>query len=315
MKISAVIPCHNNREWIINSLRSALEQSLPPDEIIVVLDRCSDDSANVIQSLGDSRVKTFVSNFGNAAAARNYGVGKTQGAWIAFLDGDDRWYPHHLERAITTAEAHGDGAYFANWTEYFNGTGKSKSAPHLEVSGLTGGLSADDFFFHYSKSIGWPTSGMVFSRQAFLNIGGFDETQLRRHDTELFSRVAYLRTWSYDPEPGFYYHKDVEGSISTVTKETAYYRLRADLKIHELYGRDANNEQIQNKANTCALRAALSGDQELCRKAYALSAPYLKPSHHIYFRLLALLPNIALRHLGTLYDYRRTWKRRRKGLN
>ena len=33
---------------------------------------------------------------------------------------------------------------------------------------------------------------MVFSRQAFLEIGGFDETQLRRHDTELFSRVAYL---------------------------------------------------------------------------------------------------------------------------
>ena len=156
---------------------------------------------------------------------------------------------------------------------------------------------------------------MVFSRQAFLEIGGFDETQLRRHDTELFSRVAYQNTWSYDPEPGFYYHKDVEGSISTVSKETAYYRLLADLKIHQQYGRDTDNKQIQNKANTCALRAVLSGDRELYHKAYTLCEPFLGPSHRSYVRFLSLLPPFALAPLRALYTYKRTLRRKRRGLD
>lgn len=104
---SVVIPVYNNRETIVRTIESALAQTLPPLEIIVVDDGSTDDSATSAQNIfGDKiRVICFPENRG-PSAARNAGIEAVQGTHIAFLDADDYWLPEKLERMATVLETH-----------------------------------------------------------------------------------------------------------------------------------------------------------------------------------------------------------------
>jgi len=190
MSYSVIIPSHNNEKWIKKSIASAIHQKIAPSEIIVVLDRNSDSSEKIIGEIDDERIKIYNTDFGNAASARNLGVSKTSSKWIAFLDGDDWWLPHHAEIAVQTLTNNNNDAYFAHWNEYFNQTGETKQVPSLDFSESTPNLDRNDFYREFLRSNGWPTSGMIFSRKLFDEVGGFDESQLRRHDTELFAHCS-----------------------------------------------------------------------------------------------------------------------------
>jgi glycosyltransferase involved in cell wall biosynthesis len=103
--ISVVIPLYNRREEIGRAVASALRQSRAPDEIVVVDDASSDDSAECVAALRDGRVR-LVRHERNrgAAAARNTGIAAARGDWIALLDSDDEWNEHKLalqEAALT----------------------------------------------------------------------------------------------------------------------------------------------------------------------------------------------------------------------
>jgi glycosyltransferase involved in cell wall biosynthesis len=85
-------------------LESALAQTAPPAEVIVVDDRSTDDTHSVIGALADreGRVNYIRRTAGPAgpAATRNVGVRAAQGELVAFLDDDDRWLPGKLERQL-----------------------------------------------------------------------------------------------------------------------------------------------------------------------------------------------------------------------
>jgi glycosyltransferase involved in cell wall biosynthesis len=86
-RCSLIVPVHNGSRWLGAALRSAVEQSRPPDEIVVVDDGSTDDSAQIAEGVPG----TIVIRQGNVgpAAARNRGVASSSGDLIAFLDADD----------------------------------------------------------------------------------------------------------------------------------------------------------------------------------------------------------------------------------
>jgi glycosyltransferase involved in cell wall biosynthesis len=94
--VSVVIPCYNRERTIGDAVRSALDQTIPVREVIVVDDGSQDNSARVAQ-VADTRVRVICTKNGGAAAARNRGIAEAVGEWIAFLDSDDTWSPEHLE--------------------------------------------------------------------------------------------------------------------------------------------------------------------------------------------------------------------------
>jgi glycosyltransferase involved in cell wall biosynthesis len=102
MTVSVVIPCYNRASILGRSLRSALAQTVVPDEIIVVDDGSRDGSADVARSFGD-RVRVIEQPNAGAAAARNRGIVAARGDWIAFLDSDDEWDATKLERQLAAA--------------------------------------------------------------------------------------------------------------------------------------------------------------------------------------------------------------------
>jgi len=97
MKVSVVIPAYNAAAFITRCLQSVFAQTLKPEEVIVVDDGSTDNTAALARDLG-ARVLSEP-NCGTAAA-RNKGIGNASGEWIGLLDADDMWAPAKLERQV-----------------------------------------------------------------------------------------------------------------------------------------------------------------------------------------------------------------------
>ncbi len=95
--ISVVIPCFDAEAHLGAAIASVLAQTRPVLEVIVVDDGSTDDSARIAESFGPPVRVIRQSNAGESAA-RNRGIEAARGEWVAFLDADDLWLPHKLER-------------------------------------------------------------------------------------------------------------------------------------------------------------------------------------------------------------------------
>lgn len=97
LSVSCVIPVYNGERYLAEAVDSALSQSQPPLEIIVVDDGSTDTTEQVARRFGDPVVYLHQDNAG-APAARNRGVAAARGDLVAFLDSDDIWLPEKLAR-------------------------------------------------------------------------------------------------------------------------------------------------------------------------------------------------------------------------
>jgi glycosyltransferase involved in cell wall biosynthesis len=100
-RVSVIIPSYNRKPVLLRAVRSALDQSIPPFEIIVV-DDGSSDGTNETDFLGiDPRIRLIAhpTNRGGAVA-RNTGIDAAKGNWVALMDSDDVWLNSKLERQL-----------------------------------------------------------------------------------------------------------------------------------------------------------------------------------------------------------------------
>ena len=96
--ISVVIPTYNRVLLLQKAIASVLAQTYTHWELIVVDDGSTDDTAEIIYSLKDSRIHLLaLPHSGNIASLRNAGAKAGSGEWIAFLDSDDEWVSNKLE--------------------------------------------------------------------------------------------------------------------------------------------------------------------------------------------------------------------------
>lgn len=97
--VSIICPCYNSENTIADTIQSIISQSYIHWELIVVDDCSTDQSLNVVNTYQkkDYRVKCFpLSKNCGPAKARNYGISKAKGRYIAFIDSDDLWHPQKL---------------------------------------------------------------------------------------------------------------------------------------------------------------------------------------------------------------------------
>jgi len=97
--ISVVIAARDAERTIQDAVRSALIQSSPAEEVIVVDDMSADSTKQRVHELMSERVVLVDGEGRGVSAARNAGVRRASGTWIAFLDGDDHWKPEFLQLA------------------------------------------------------------------------------------------------------------------------------------------------------------------------------------------------------------------------
>src|SRR3989338_9104043 len=102
--ISIIIPSYNCASYIKEALESVFAQTYRDYEIIVV-DSSTDETTSILRSYGN-QLMVIWQKAGGVAAARNAGLGKARGQFVALLDADDRWEPNLLEASVAALTAH-----------------------------------------------------------------------------------------------------------------------------------------------------------------------------------------------------------------
>ena len=96
---SIIIPCHNGERYVGEAIESALTQTYPNIEVVVIDDGSTDDSLKVIRSFGN-RVRWESGTNRGACAARNRGIELARGKLVQFLDADDLLFPEKIEMQV-----------------------------------------------------------------------------------------------------------------------------------------------------------------------------------------------------------------------
>jgi len=209
--VSVVITAYNRPDYLRSAIRSALIQTHTVQEIIVI-DDCSPTSLeSVIGEFSDERINYLrLANNGGPNRARNKGVEVANGRWIAFLDDDDEWLPHKIEKQLQLLRASSANLdWVGSVCSYrFLETGKER------VWGATGKVSLAEL------KTGNPycgTSGLIALRDKILEVG-FDETLPCGQDWDMFIRLSMLGDLIYVQEPLFLYRRGAHDSVTLKSK-------------------------------------------------------------------------------------------------
>jgi len=120
--VSVIIPTYNRKDLLKRALNSVLNQTYENMEILVIDDASSEDIESVIKEFEDNRIRYIQhSNNRGAPAARNTGIKKSTGEYIAFLDSDDQWMPAKIEiqmEAMKQSSSDTGVIYCSNYSKY-----------------------------------------------------------------------------------------------------------------------------------------------------------------------------------------------------
>lgn len=199
--VSVIIPTYNYGRFIEDALRSVLDQSLPPAEIIVVDDGSTDDTSEVVRQFGEKIQYVRQENAG-VCAARNRGVAESSGELIAFLDADDIWEPTKLEKqAAKFCDDPVIGLVHCGMRVFDGATGETL---HLLLEGGEDGV-AENLLLWEGSSVNVSGSVIMVNRTAFEEIGGFDTRIKCGEDWDFCYRSARKFKVGFVAEPLVHY--------------------------------------------------------------------------------------------------------------
>ena len=113
VSVSVVIPVYNGERYIRETLESVFAQTYQDLEIICVDDGSEDASVTILKEIQESkdskkRIQVIQQPNMGQAGARNAGAKRGTGTYLAFLDQDDLWLPHKLDRQVAVLESNPD---------------------------------------------------------------------------------------------------------------------------------------------------------------------------------------------------------------
>ena len=194
--VAVIIPVYNRPYYLRAALQSVLRQTLPPDEIIVVDDGSTDDTADVAESLAG--VTVLRGPNGGVSRARNRGVEAAQSAWVAFLDSDDTWHPDKLRLQMAALERHPEADVCTCNTV---GLVEPGADPGSEPppSAIPAGT---DIVAGLRGSLRLPPGSIIARRAQVLQVGGFQPDVHYCEDWDLWLRLAGASArFLLQPEP------------------------------------------------------------------------------------------------------------------
>jgi glycosyltransferase involved in cell wall biosynthesis len=258
MTVSVVIPTYNRAVIIGEAIESVLGQSVAPHEIIVVDDGSTDDTATRLERWG-SRINVVHQTNGGVSAARNAGVARATGTWIAFLDSDDVWLPGWLAQITRHASDSRVGVHVGD--HLFEGPGYARRL--FEIRGF-------DFPAEKASLVERPlahvTSGIcpssVACRRDWLRAtGGFDTRYRMFEDLDLFCRLALIGPWLFSPLVASRVRRvAAPASGEALTSQAARDKVAMQARLVEIFGA-LNRHPALGPADAAVARRALNNAQ------------------------------------------------------
>jgi glycosyltransferase involved in cell wall biosynthesis len=182
-KISVVIPFYNRIPLVLEAIRSVLAQTYQYFEILLIDDGSTDDPTPVVEMAStDPRIKYFRKAHAGVSAARNHGLDRATGDYIAFLDSDDMYVPQKLEKQLSFMKA--KDIYFSH-TSYTRVSFEGEPVQVINTSEANGYI-----YPRILAACGISTSTVMARREIFEQ-HRFKEEIVMGEDVCLFIDIAY----------------------------------------------------------------------------------------------------------------------------
>ena len=285
--VSVVIPCYNQAHFLGEAIESALAQTYPQLEIVVVDDGSTDNTREVAASyLGMRYVRQ--ANQG-LAAARNTGLRHSTGAYLVFLDSDDRLLPQAVEMGLHQLQTHPECAFAAGHVNLI-----ARDGSPLPTPGPTP-LGTDHYVDFLRNNRIWTLGVVIYRRSVLAAVGEFDPSENAAADYDLSLRIArryplcihdevVLEHRRHDANMSAQVALNAHSEITVLRRQRRYVQgdperiaaYRAGLRfLHHCYGRPLI-EEVLAQAAAGELRRALYGLSVLLRDPALLVRPALR---------------------------------------
>src|SRR6202167_2004706 len=247
--VSILIPAYNSEEWIATTIRSALAQTWPRKEIIVVDDGSRDLTAATARRFASKEVKVVSTENQGSAAARNHALQLSQGDYIQWLDADDLLSTGKIESHLAALRGVENKRILlsSSWA-FFNY--RTERALFVESS-LWHDLSPAEWLLRkLSENLHMQTSTWLTSRELAEAAGPWDTRLLSDDDGEYFCRVLLASEGTrFAPGTGVLYRITPSSRLSHIgSSDKKKDALMVAMKLHVRYLRSLEESDRVRRA-------------------------------------------------------------------
>ena len=252
--VSVIVPVYNSEKWIKKSIMSVRNQTYKNIEVIIVNDGSTDNTKYILKKLeAEYSIQVYHIENSGPSNARNYGVSKSKGDYIAFLDSDDEWHKDKIEKQIDYMLRNNYVLSLTNLkviNEKNNIIGKQDK--YLPAN------KQEQVICFFKGEITQNTPTIVVKRNIFEEFGGFNKNLIHREDHFFLMQVAdkygirllddylvYRRIWGSSMSSDYKKFKENPNKVIEHYYTTRYPFLEESIK-HFPYLIDYLNEELSN---------------------------------------------------------------------
>lgn len=211
--ISIIIPLYNKQDCIKQTIDSCLNQDFESDyEIVVIDDGSTDNSLSIVEAINSDKIHLFRKQNGGPSSARNFGVAKSKGEWIVFLDADDRLCKNALSIFYNMTKRYSNILCFcANFFEQHNS--RLKLYSYFYNNGIV-----KNPFKSWALCEFMPRTGAAMFHRTILQKYPYKEYLRRYEDAETLFDIMRNEVFACSKRPTMIYNTDTL-SASVVRKD------------------------------------------------------------------------------------------------
>lgn len=311
MDVSVIIPTYNRPGLLMQTLDSVLAQTAPAREIIVVDNGTNDDTRAMIAGTYRSAVAYLRVPPEGVQAARNAGIARAQGAWIATLDDDDLWSPDYLEQVAGAAADGRANLIYSDFRKFVEGGGSRQPYPRTNFETAPAGYWTDIPAAHGDSSwsfvgafpaerllrfVAFYPSAMTARREFVESIGGFNREifGIKSEDVEFTARALLAGQLAivWTPLTDYRIHGANSCAADWVAQAIGRWKIFEYIYAREGYGSEPFRRALEEDLPR---RRAHLFDQAWRHSRFAASdevEPLLRPTDWTWMRRMRL----AVRH-------------------
>lgn len=263
ISVSVVIPTHNRVDDLSRAIDSVINQTILPQEILVVDDVSDLDTKKLVDRYSHCKVRYILNTIGRgASSSRNLGTREARGNFVAFLDDDDEWLPHKLEEQLNEIKDKPNvDAVFTRILVRYEELGIEYSTNAENRTNIIKSILVENF-------LGATISAMI-NRQRLIDLGGFDPNFPAREEYDLWIRlIATGSTISVIEKPlaisyrSFLRGDRISSNINNYILANEMMDKKHDALIHNHLTDNEQRERLDKQFNFIAAQALSIGDRK-----------------------------------------------------
>lgn len=237
---TVIIPLYNKEKYVSGAIESILNQTFTDFEVLIVNDCSTDKSVEIASKFVSEKVKIIHHEKNSGlAATRNTGIKKATSNYVTFLDADDLWKPHFLEKIYNLIQNFPEARIFGtNYEEVWDKTIKN---PHNNSDSLPENFVGYVNFFQINLKQGIYNHGSVcLHKEVYENVGFYNENIQLSQDLDFNIRANYHYKLAYDNSVQMSYFMQTDNQL---TRSSIVNKTIPDYNLYE--GWTKNNSDLK----------------------------------------------------------------------